>query len=80
MPLANQTVVIAGVTGVVGSGIVRQCLNANATVIAVSRSAANLDTLRSTVNIETNETFIGLIGEFATEATATDTVAAIAEA
>jgi NAD(P)-dependent dehydrogenase (short-subunit alcohol dehydrogenase family) len=64
----GQVVVVLGATGVVGSGAVRSYLDAGATVVGVSRSAANLDKLRSQMAIGAGEPFHGVVGDFNTEA------------
>lgn len=70
MTLASKNVVVAGATGVVGSGIVRRYLDAGATVVGISRSADNLARLRETMKIGPGEPFHGITGEFRDDATA----------
>ena len=70
MSFAHKTVVIIGATGVVGGGIVRKYLDAGATVVGVSRSAANLQKLRQKMNIVAGEPFHGVVANFKDEGTA----------
>lgn len=70
MSFAQQTVVVIGATGVVGGGVVRKYLDAGATVIGVSRSAANLDKLRQQLRIGASEAFGGVVAEFKDEPSA----------
>ena len=74
---SGKNVVVIGATGVVGSGVVRSYLDAGARVIGVSRSAANLARLRETVKIGEDEPFVGVVGEFTSEGSATTAKAAV---
>ncbi len=67
MSLQGKTMVIAGATGIVGSGIVRRALDAGATVVGISRSADKLKQLRSTIGIGASEPFVEVIGDFNSE-------------
>jgi NAD(P)-dependent dehydrogenase (short-subunit alcohol dehydrogenase family) len=67
MSLQGKTIVIAGATGVVGSGIVRRALDAGATVVGISRSADKLKQLRSTLGIGPSEPFVEAVGDFNSE-------------
>ncbi len=70
MSFAHQTVVVIGATGVVGGGVVRKYLDAGATVIGVSRSAANLQKLKQQMKIGDSEPFHGVVANFKDEAAA----------
>lgn len=80
MSLNGKIVVVAGATGVVGSGAVRAFLDAGATVVATSRKAASLDSLANTLNILPSEPFIKVQGDFSSESAASDAAVAIADA
>lgn len=67
MPLTDQTVVVLGATGVVGSGIVAHALNNKATVIAVSRSDTKLAALETDVSDIATGTLVGVVADFASE-------------
>ena len=67
---ADKTVVVLGATGVVGSGVVRKYLDAGATVVGVSRSGSNLERLKQQIGISDSEPFVGVVGDFVTEASA----------
>lgn len=77
MDLSGKVVVVAGATGVVGSGAVRAFLDAGATVVATSRKAASLDALADTLNILPAEPFIRVQADFSTEAAADDAATAV---
>ena len=70
MSFAHQTVVVIGATGVVGGGIVRTYLDAGATVVGVSRSAANLQKLKQQMSITADEPFCGVVTSFKDEGAA----------
>ena len=70
MSFAHQTVVVIGATGVVGGGIVRKYLDAGATVVGVSRSAANLQKLKQQMGITADEPFHGVVTSFKDEGAA----------
>ena len=70
MSFAQQTVVVIGATGVVGGGVVRKYLDAGATVVGVSRSAANLEKLRQQQRIGQGEAFCPVVADFKDEAAA----------
>jgi len=80
MSFANKSVVVLGATGVVGSGVVRKYLDAGATVVAVSRSAANLERLKQTINVTGSEPFLPVVGDFVSEASAQAVFAAVTAA
>ena len=61
--LAEQTVLIAGGTGEVGEGLVRQILRTGATVIVPSRSPARLDQLRHLLAGENTDNLITKQGD-----------------
>ena len=64
---AGKTVVVLGASGVVGTGIVRRFLDSGATVVAVSRSAANLDKLKERIAVAGHEPFHAVVGDFDTD-------------
>lgn len=80
MSLQGKTIVIAGATGVVGSGVVRHALDAGATVVGISRSADKLGQLRSTIGIGPSEPFREVIGDFNSEDAAGKAKEAVAAA
>lgn len=80
MSFAHKTVVVVGATGVVGGGIVRKYLDAGATVVGVSRSAANLQKLRQRLSIAAGEPFHGLVANFKDDGTAEKAKEAITSA
>src|SRR5271166_4641425 len=65
MDLIGKRMVVAGGTGEVGEGIVRQLALAGATVIVPARSEAKLDAIRQRLGKE-RERVQGMVGEFAT--------------
>jgi NAD(P)-dependent dehydrogenase (short-subunit alcohol dehydrogenase family) len=67
MSFKDQTVVIVGATGVVGSGVTRKYLDAGARVIGVSRSGDRLDALAETMAIKSGDAFVPVVASFATE-------------
>lgn len=77
MSFAQQTVVVVGATGVVGGGVVRRYLDAGATVVGVSRSAANLEKLRQQQRIGAGDAFLPVVAEFKDEPSADKAKAAI---
>jgi NAD(P)-dependent dehydrogenase (short-subunit alcohol dehydrogenase family) len=66
----NQSVVVIGASGVVGSGVVRRYLDAGATVVGVSRSASKLKQLEQQMKIQASEAFLPVVGDFKDEASA----------
>ncbi len=77
MSFNNQNILVIGATGVVGGGVVRRYLDAGATVLGVSRSAANLETLKKTIQIKSGDPFVPVTGDFKDEASAKATKAAV---
>jgi len=75
-----QVAVVLGATGVVGSGVVRKFLDAGATVVGVSRSAAKLEQLRRTLEIGEAEPFHGVVADFTDEEAAVAARQAVDEA
>ncbi len=73
----SSTVLVIGASGVVGSGVARRFIDAGATVIAVSRSLDRLDKTRAQVGISREAPFIPVAGDFADEAMAERTKAAV---
>lgn len=80
MSFSNQVVVVIGATGYVGSGVVRKYLDSGAQVVAVSRSAANLDKLKQTIAVQSSEPFLSVVGDFKDEASAQAAHAAVSAA
>lgn len=78
MSFQNKVAVVIGASGVVGSGVVRRYLDAGATVVGVSRSAANLEKLKSAFQIKSSEPFFGVVGDFKDEGSARETQTAVA--
>ena len=77
---ADKTVVVLGATGVVGSGVVRKYLDAGATVVGVSRSGSNLERLKQQIGVSDSEPFMGVVGDFVTEASAAEVFQSVAAA
>ena len=77
---ADKTVVVLGATGVVGSGVVRKYLDAGATVVGVSRNGSNLERLKQQIGISDREPFVGVVGDFVTEASAAEVFLSVAAA
>lgn len=70
MSFENRTVVVIGATGVVGGGVVRKYLDAGATVVGVSRSAANLEKLKQQMGISGRDAFHSVVADFKDEPSA----------
>ena len=70
MSFEHRTVVVIGATGVVGGGVVRKYLDAGATVVGVSRSAANLEKLRQQMGISGRDAFQSVVADFKDEPSA----------
>jgi len=77
---ADKTVVVLGATGVVGSGVVRKYLDAGATVVGVSRSGSNLERLKQQIGVSDSEPFVGVVGDFVSEASAAEVFQSVAAA
>jgi short-subunit dehydrogenase len=73
MAAANKNVVVLGATGNVGQGIVFKFLAEGATVVAVSRSQDKLAALRKILAGSKLENLHDIVGDFSTEAHATQT-------
>ncbi len=74
MTSKNQVVVIAGATGVVGSGATKKYLSEGSTVVAVSRSASKLAALKAQLGAPQ---LLTAVGDFTSEADAQATHAAV---
>ena len=70
MSFEHRTVVVIGATGVVGGGVVRKYLDAGASVVGVSRSAANLEKLRQQMGISGRDAFQSVVADFKDEPSA----------
>jgi NAD(P)-dependent dehydrogenase (short-subunit alcohol dehydrogenase family) len=80
MSFKNQSVVVIGATGVVGSGVVRKYLDAGATVVGVSRSAAKLEQLKQQMKVQASEPFLPVVGDFKDEASAGEVLKSVGAA
>lgn len=66
--LSDKIVLVAGGAGEVGEGIVRQFLQAGATVVVPSRGQEKLDALRQRLDAKDNEKLVTLTGNIGDEA------------
>ena len=73
----GKVVVVAGATGVLDSDAVRRALEADATVVGISRSAARLEALRERFSNGAGEPFHGVEGDLEREAAGAATAAAV---
>jgi NAD(P)-dependent dehydrogenase (short-subunit alcohol dehydrogenase family) len=80
MSFNNQVAVVIGASGVVGSGVVRKLLDSGAEVVAVSRSAANLERLREQIKVSASEPFLPVVADFKDPSTAEQAHAAVTAA
>ena len=78
--LRNKVIVVGGATGTVGSGVVREFLNAGSIVVGISRSSAKIEELKKTIAIKPEDQFLSIIGDFNTEEEAEKTKEAVVEA
>lgn len=78
-PFTNKIVVVAGATGVVGSGVARRFLDEGATVVNVSRDPERLQLLRTQLEIKPGEHVLDVVGTFASEESAAQVKAAVHE-
>lgn len=75
----DKVVVVAGATGVIGSGVARRFLDEGATVVSISRDPERLQLLRTQLEIKPGESLLDVVGEFKTEQSAAEVRATVKE-